>query len=135
MKPGSASESPRSFSRRARQAWTIAKIELRRAFFARRSFWVYGLALLPSVIFFGHGVDAKLRMDRLGRRSVITPALLDSIQERESAEDVKKRLGKPAQESWSTRSRRVRERTGGAGATAHVIDPAVDARLARPHVI
>ena len=35
---------------RARQAWTIAKIELRRVFFARRSFWVYGLALLPSVI-------------------------------------------------------------------------------------
>ena len=35
---------------RARQAWTIARIELRRAFFAKRSFWVYGLALLPAEI-------------------------------------------------------------------------------------
>ena len=58
-----------SFSGRARQAWTIAKIELRRVFLARRSLWVYGLALLPSVIFFGHGLDVKLTNDRLTRRS------------------------------------------------------------------
>ena len=57
---------------RARQAWTIAKIELRRAFFARRSLWVYALALLPSVIFFGHGLDAKFRIERLARRGVTT---------------------------------------------------------------
>ena len=51
-----------AFLRRAGpgQAWTIAKIELRRAFFAKRSLWVYALALLPAVIFFGHGLDAKL---------------------------------------------------------------------------
>src|SRR5687768_8617367 len=83
---------------RARQAWTIAKIELRRAFFAKRSFWVYGLALMPAVIFFGHGLDAKFRSERLARRSLITPALIDSIREGESADEVKKRLGKPAQE-------------------------------------
>jgi hypothetical protein len=61
-------------SDRAQQAWTIAKIELRRAFFARRSFWVYGLALLPSVIFFGHGLDVKIRSERLARRGQTTPA-------------------------------------------------------------
>jgi hypothetical protein len=44
---------------------TIAKIELRRVFFARRSFWVYGLALLPSLIFFGRGLEAKFRSERL----------------------------------------------------------------------
>src|SRR6185312_15199135 len=87
---------PRSFAGRARQAWTIAKIELRRAFFAKRSFWVYGLALLPSVIFFGHGLDAKFRADRLARRGVISPALVDSIRDGETADEVKKRLGKPA---------------------------------------
>src|SRR4026208_280924 len=86
---------PRSLSGRARQAWTIAKIELRRAFFAKRSFWVYGLALLPAVMFFGHGLDAKFSMDRLARRGVITPALIDSVQLGETADDVKKRLGKP----------------------------------------
>ena len=61
---------PRSFRGRARQAWTIAKIELRRVFFARRSFWVYGLALLPSLIFFGHGLETKFRSERLARRGV-----------------------------------------------------------------
>ena len=92
---------PRSFGGRARQAWTIAKIELRRAFFAKRSLWVYALALLPSVIFFGHGLDAKLRSERLTRRGVITPALMDSVREGETADDVKKRLGKPAMEGRS----------------------------------
>ena len=95
---------PRSFGGRASQAWTIAKIELRRAFFAKRSLWVYALALLPSVIFFGHGLDAKLRIDRLTRRGVIDPALIDSVREGETAEDVKKRLGKPADERSGVRS-------------------------------
>jgi hypothetical protein len=135
MKPGSASESARAFSVRARQAWTIAKIELRRVFFAKRSFWVYGLALLPSVIFFGHGVDAKFRSERLARRGLITPALMDSVQDGELTDDVKKRLGKPAEERWSTRSRRVRQRTGTAGTTTHVIEPAVAARFVRLNVM
>jgi hypothetical protein len=119
---------------RARQAWTIAKIELRRAFFAKRSFWVYGLALLPSLIFFGHGLDVKLQRERLARRGLTTPALIDSIQPGESADAVKKRLGKPAEEWWSTRSRRVRQKTGNAGTTTHVIDPAVEARFVRLNI-
>src|SRR5262245_59521575 len=123
-----------SLTDRGRQAWTIAKIELRRAFFAKRSFWVYGLALLPSVIFFGHGLDAKFRTERLARRGVITPALMDSIQDGESADAVKKRLGKPAEERWSNRSRRVRQRTGNAGTTTNVIDPPVEARFVRLNI-
>ena len=119
---------------RAKQVWTIAKIELRRVFFAKRSLWVYALALLPSVIFFGHGLDAKFRSDRLASRGVIPPALMDSVQDRESVDNVKKRLGKPDEERWSTRSRRVRQHTGNAGATTHVIDPAVDARYVRLNV-
>jgi hypothetical protein len=124
----------RSFRDRASQAWTIAKIELRRVFFARRSFWVYGLALLPSVIFFGHGLDVKIRSERLARRGVTTPALMDSIRDGEPAEDVKKRLGKPAEERWSVRTRRVRQSSGNAGTTAHVIEPAVEARFVRLNV-
>jgi hypothetical protein len=119
---------------RARQAWTIAKIELRRVFFAKRSFWVYGLAFLPSLIFFGHGLDAKLRIDRLARHGVITPALMDSIRDGESADEVKKRLGKPPQEFSSTRTRRVRQRTVNPGTTTHVIEPAVPARFVRLNV-
>ena len=78
--------------RRARQAWTIAKIELRRAFFAKRSLWVYALALLPAIIFFGHGLEAKFRIDRLAGRGLTTAALIDSVVEGEAADDVKKRL-------------------------------------------
>ena len=70
-----------SFSARARQAWTIARIELRRVFFARRGLWVYPLALLPSVIFLGHGVEAKYRGERLARHGLAAPALLDRIRE------------------------------------------------------
>jgi hypothetical protein len=123
--------SPRS---RLLQIWTIARIELWRVFFARRSFWVYGLALLPAVIFFAHGVDVKLRSDRLARRGVITPTLIDSVAQGESIDDVKLRLGKPAEERWSTRSRRVRQSTGNAGTTTHVIEPTVEARFVRLNV-
>ena len=126
MKPG-------SFQGRARQAWTIAKIELRRAFFAKRSFWVYALALLPSVIFFGHGLEAKFRSERLARRGLTAAALIDSVREGEPADEVKKRLGKPADERSYVRSRRVR-RAGNAGTTTHVIEPTVDARIVRLNI-
>jgi hypothetical protein len=125
---------PTSLRGRARQVWTIAKIELRRAFFARRSLWVYALALLPAVIFFAHGLHATLRSDRLARRGVIDPALMNSVREGETADDVKERLGEPAREVSSTRTRRVRQRTATAGTTTHVIEPA-DARFVRLNVI
>jgi hypothetical protein len=124
----------RSFGSRARQAWTIAKIELRRAFFAKRSLWVYALALLPAVIFFGHGLDAKLRMDRLTRRGVTTPSLIDSVQVGERLEDVKTRLGKPNGEYGGVQNRRVRQRTGNAGTTTHLIEPPVEARFVRLNI-
>jgi ABC-type transport system involved in multi-copper enzyme maturation permease subunit len=123
-----------SFSGRTRQAWTIAKIELRRVFFARRALWVYGLALLPSLIFFGHGVETKFRSDRLARRGLANAALMDSVREGEAVDDVRKRLGKPAEERWSVRSKRVRQRTGIAGTTTHVIEPPVAARFVRLNV-
>jgi hypothetical protein len=138
MKPGSPRSgvpgSPGAFRSRARQAWTIAKIELRRAFFAKRSFWVYGLALLPAVIFFGHGLDAKFRSERLARRGIITPALMDSVREGATAEDVNQRLGKPAEERVGVRVRRARQRTGTAGTTTHLIEPTVEARFVRLNV-
>ncbi len=123
-----------SFSVRARQAWTIARVELRRVFFARRGLWVYGLALLPAVIFFGHGVETKLRTESLGRRGLADPALLDSVRDGEAFEAVKTRLGEPADESSGTRSRRVRQRTANAGTTTHVIEPAAEARFVRLNV-
>src|SRR3954464_265106 len=96
-----------SFADRAAQAWTIARIELRRVFFARRGLWVYALALLPAVIFFGHGVDVKVRHDRLARRGVIDPAVMDTIRNGETVENIRQRLGKPSEEYSFTQTRRV----------------------------
>ena len=87
------------------------------------------------MIFFTHGLETKFRLERLGRHGAIAPALLDSVRDGESIDDVKKRLGKPVDEdSWS-RVRRVRQHTGNAGTTTHVIEPAVEARFVRLNVI
>jgi hypothetical protein len=123
-----------AFSGRARQAWTIARIELRRVFLARRGLWVYVLALLPALVFFGHGVDAKLRINRLARGGLTDPALMNSVQKGATTEDVRARLGKPAQEYGGTQIKRVRKRTGNNGTTTHVIEPVVDARFVRLNV-
>ena len=118
---------------RARQAWTIAKLELRRAFFAKRSFWVYGLALVPAVIFFGHGLEAKFRNERLARRGLTSAALIDSVREGEAPDDLKKRLGTSVVERSSVQTRRGR-RSGNSGITTHAIEPTVDARIVRLNV-
>ena len=126
--------SSNSFGARAKQAWTIAKIELRRAFFARRSLWVYLLALLPAVIFFFHGLDAKFSMERLSRNGLVDQALIDSVREGDSVDDVTKRLGTPARESSGTQVRRVRQKGATVGTTTHVIEPAAEARFVRLNV-
>lgn len=119
---------------RARQAWAIARVELRRAFFTRRALWVYALALLPAVIFFAHGLDAKVRAERLSRRGTTAAALLDSAREGEAVADIKARLGQPAEERWSVRSRQVRRDAAAGGTTTHVIEPAVEARFVRLNI-
>ena len=122
-----------SFSARARQAWTIARTELRRAFFAKRGLWVYALALLPAVVFFAHGVDVKTDRSRLGRGGLTDPSLMNTPQKGEAFETVKARIGKPAADSSGSRVRRVRKK-GGNGITTHVIEPAVDARFVRVNI-
>lgn len=124
----------RSLASRARQAWTIATVDLRRVFFARRSLWVYVLALIPTVIFFGHGLETKFRAQRLSRNGLTAPALVDSIRVGEKADQVKARLGKPAEERWSVRTKRVRQHNGQPGTTTHAIEPAATARFVRLNI-
>ena len=133
MPLGPAQGKPVSFSVRARQAWTIARTELRRAFFAKRGLWVYALAILPALIFFGHGVDVKTDHARLARGGLTDGALMATAQKGERLEAVKARLGKPAAERSGTRVRRVRK-GGTNGTTAHVIEPAVEARFVRLNI-
>jgi hypothetical protein len=129
MPTGSAVPAP------ARQAGTIAKVVLRPAFFARRSLWVYALALLPAVIFFGHGIDVRVRVNALARLGLTDAALIDTVREGEAVADVKSRLGTRVEERWSERSRFVRQRTGTVGTTTHVIEPAVEARFVRLNIV
>jgi hypothetical protein len=119
---------------RVSQAWTIAKIELRRVFFAKRGLWVYALALLPAVIFLGHALDTTYRSERLTRRGLTAPALIDSVRRGEALDVVKTRVGKPAEERWGTRLRRTRQQGVSSGTTTHAIEPAVEARFVRLNV-
>lgn len=89
------------------QILTIARLELRRVFFSKRSFWVYGLALFPAVIFFGHAIDSKLRQQRWQSESKLAPATMDSFREGATEEQVLAAAGKPSRDfKWKRRQRR-----------------------------
>jgi hypothetical protein len=91
---------------RAEQVWTIARLQLRRVFFSKRSFWVYLLAIFPAVIFFGHGMEVKIRRDRWGARA--TPlAALESIRAGETEEEVLRRAGRPISDFSRSARRRA----------------------------
>src|SRR3954451_15663265 len=105
---------------RFRQGGAIAKNELRRAFFARRSLWVYLLALLPATVFFGHGLHAKFRTEQLARHGGVSAASIDSVRDGETVDAVAARLGPPAEQDSYTRTRRVRQRSANPGTTSHV---------------
>ena len=120
---------------RTKQAWTIAKIELRRAFLSKRAFWVYGLALFPSLIFFGNSLQAKFKRISLSANGLTKPALIDSIRVGESAKDVLQRVGKPSSDYEWQSSLRIRGKSEENGITTHKIEPAVEARFIRLNVL
>jgi len=118
-----------------KQTWTIAKIEMRRAFFSKRAFWVYGLALFPSIIFFGNSLQLKFRRMNLSSHGLTAPALIDSIKPGESADSILQRLGKPASDFQWQSSTRVRDKSEANGTTSHKIEPASEARFVRLNVV
>ena len=118
-----------------KQAWTIAKIELRRAFFSKRAFWVYGLALLPAVIFFFYGVQMKFRQQMLSANRVANPALLDNLRTGETPEAVIQRVGKPSSDYTWVGQRAVRDAGAKTGITTHKIEPSIEARFVRLSIL
>lgn len=87
-----------------RQAWTIARSEMRRAFLSKRGLWVYLLAIIPAVSFFGHGLQTKLMEERWARNGLTSAQLIDGFTKGEKAEDVLKRAPNPAfDHSWKNR--------------------------------
>jgi hypothetical protein len=87
---------------RLRQVWTIARLQLGRVFFSKRSFWVYLLAIFPAVIFFGHGLETKFRRQRWTARAT-TPAAMESIREGDSEDEVLRSAGKPIEDGANKR--------------------------------
>src|SRR5262245_5675965 len=83
-----------STSLRLQQVWTVARLQLTRVFFSRRSFWVYGLAIFPAVILTGHGIETKLRAARWSR-NIVDPVIMQSIREGETDEEILKRARTP----------------------------------------
>ena len=78
---------------RIRQIWAIARLHLRRVFFSRRSFWVYLLAMFPTVIFLAHGIQMKIQHRWIPSR--VTPAaILESIPDGAREHEVIEKAGK-----------------------------------------
>ncbi len=105
---------------RLRQVWTIASLELRRVFFSKRSFWVYLLALFPSVIFLGHGIETKIRRDRWASH-VTAPAVLERIREGDTDAAVIERAGKPIDDFTDRRRRGPRQAAENAPVRRHMM--------------
>ena len=101
---------------RWKQGWAITKIELRRAFFSRRNFVIYILALFPSLIFFFYGLNLRYDVRAFDAMGRITPAQMDAIQKGETIDAVLARLGKsPKYSQWNASPRRD-DRSDGATA-------------------
>ena len=95
-----------NISTELRQIGVIARLELRRAFLSKRSFWVYLLALFPAVIFFGHAIEVKVRQDRWSREGTVQPAVLDRLNRGMTYNDVIKAAGTPIRDfEWERRRR------------------------------
>ncbi len=120
---------------RWRQAWTIAKIELKRAFFSKRAFWVYGLALFPSIIFLGYNITIQFRRERLSSQGLVKPALIHGIRIGETPEEVRSRLGKPPMDRYRVHFRHAPRPGQYTGITTDKIEPEVEARFVRLNIL
>lgn len=83
-----------NFATRARQVWTIAKLQLSRVFFSRRSFWVYLLALFPAAMFLLYGMEVTFKRSGWAG-SAVSPAVMESIREGDTDDDVLRRAPTP----------------------------------------
>lgn len=95
------------------QLWAVMRLELKKSFFNRRSFWIYLLALAPVLIFAGHAIDVSGKREHrvaMGARNPgVTPEKMKLVRGGMTADDVTKLLGPPA-EKYNTGRRRGVER-------------------------
>ncbi|MCS7042846.1 MAG: outer membrane protein assembly factor BamE [Bryobacteraceae bacterium] len=97
---------------RLRQAWIIARLEVRRLFLSRRGLWVYGLAMLPAALFLIHGIDVQYRLGQSRRGGIVQPAVVEALQTGMTEQQVIEMAGKPQEDRQWTR-RKWEERVEG----------------------
>lgn len=98
---------------RLRQASIIARLEVRRLFLSRRGLWVYGLALLPALLFFIHGIDVRYRLAQYRRSGRIAPAVAEALRTGMTQEQVLAAAGSPPEDHQWTRRRWTERSEGG----------------------
>lgn len=98
---------------RLRQAWIIARLEARRLFLSRRGLWVYGLALLPALLFLVHAAEVRYRLAQARRGGAVAPAVLESLQTGMTEEQVIAAAGPPPEDRRWTRRRWTERKEGG----------------------
>lgn len=98
---------------RLRQAWIIARLEVKRLFLSRRGLWVYGLALLPALLFFIHAADMRYRLAQYRRGGLTAPAALEAVQPGMTEEQVIQTAGKAPEDRQWRRRKWTERREGG----------------------
>jgi hypothetical protein len=86
-----------------RQILTVARLELKKTFFSRRSIWVYLLAFAPVAIFFMHSINEPRQHRRLAsiaEKHPISSRALNSIEVGDTYDDIIASLGKPYNERF-----------------------------------
>jgi len=81
-----------------KQMLKLSRLEVGQAFFNKRAWWVYLLALFPTAIFLVQAFVIRYEHNFFARRGFVAPALIDSVGEGATEEQVRARLGSPARE-------------------------------------
>lgn len=80
------------------QIWLIARLELGRVFFSRRSFWVYLLALFPTVLFLGHAFSVEMKKQRWAGAREVRPEIVARMEPGLTEAQVLEMAGQPSQD-------------------------------------
>jgi len=92
------------------QIRSVIRLEMKKTFFAKRGLWVYVLALLPFLLFFGYAVTTSRLQEQSARLALqnekpLTHQDLRAIQLGMTSEEVVALLGKPPLHSHWTKPR------------------------------
>ena len=94
-----------------KQLWAVMRLELKKSFFNKRSFWIYLLALAPVLIFAGHALDVwenRSSRQRLAKlNSGVTAEKLRQVNREMTKKQVEELLGPPAEKRETSRRRGV----------------------------